>query len=678
MNVKMVFLNQIIRIGAALSLALVLIIVTAVGLALAQDPADDGASSEAWLILDTAQPVEQILPALIGALSSLRNEGVIASFDPTLQRSAPNAAPGLRVVAGPEAYETLASLPGALGVADSLPPAPPSDLSLQTATPITGKVTQTGSGTPIAFANVNAYDGLTFLPLNSTFTGLDGVYSMTVNSVLNKVKLKFSAGGVSIKWFNQKTTFQTADTITTTGAIFPNLNAQLDPVGTLRVTLTFTPGGAPAPFVGVSVRRASDNGFANFGSSNISGTATLPVAPGIYKLEFEGGIPAIVPEVYKDKTTLAQGTLVTITANTTTTLAAQVARSAVITGRVTNVATSTPISFTFVAELFDAATGDDLSIFGSSDNNGIYSLSGFGSGSYKIRFRPSGFNPELYNDFSTDSNFPPLNFAQATVVTATAGQTRTNINAALSPQAGSISGKITAFDGSVITGTEFIPFPIVVGPNIQLLRRNSTTGEFFPSDFTNAISATGLYTFSNLNDGQYKILVGASDDKIRPHAAEWYNNANVITSAITISITNAATKTGINVQLAVGGCIYGKIVHVNGLAQSNFDFQVLQIQNSNEPIAVFDSNEFGAESWDTLPETDDTGQGEFTTCGLPTGNYLLTCDQTDNNLNGEVLTATVQAGQVTNVGVCEVGFIEAFLPIILKNAPAATPTISDN
>jgi hypothetical protein len=128
LNVKSLFSKQIVRIGAALSLALVLVIVTAAGLALAQDPADDGGSREAWLILDTAQSVEQSLPALLGALSTLQNEGVIASFDPTLQRSAPNAAPGLRVMASPEAYETLANLPGALAVTDNLrappPPAP--------------------------------------------------------------------------------------------------------------------------------------------------------------------------------------------------------------------------------------------------------------------------------------------------------------------------------------------------------------------------------------------------------------------------------------------------------------------------------------------------------------------------------------------------------------------------
>jgi hypothetical protein len=166
-------------------------------------------------------------------------------------------------------------------------------------------------------------------------------------------------------------------------------------------------------------------------------------------------------------------------------------------------------------------------------------------------------------------------------------------------------------------------------------------------------------------------LVGDFDDKIIPHAAEWYNNANVLTSATTISITNGAARTGIDVQLAAGGCIYGKIVDVNGVAQNFYPFQVLQGENNNQPIGVFSN---GSTFWTTFANTDNVGQGEFTACGLPSGSYLLDCDAA--GLNGEVLTATVTAGQVSNVGVCQVGFIETYLPIILKNVPVVTATIS--
>jgi hypothetical protein len=277
----------------------------------------------------------------------------------------------------------------------------------------------------------------------------------------------------------------------------------------------------------------------------------------------------------------------------------------------------------------------------------------------------------LYNDIPTNQfSFPPLNFSQGTVVTATVGQTRTNINAALVPSSGSISGKITAFDGSVISDT-------FSGPNVTLYQRNPATGQFVNSNFTSASTATGVYSFTGLSNGQYKILVGQSDAKIMPHAAEWYNNANVVTSATTISITNGVAHTGIDVQLVVGGCIYGKIIDVNGVAQNFYPFEVLQGENNNQPIAVINNgNNFFWSSIFTPPQTDGVGQGEFTACGLPTGTYLLNCDQTQGNTNGETITATVTAGQASNVGVCQVGFIETYLPIILKNVPVVTATIS--
>jgi hypothetical protein len=97
------------------------------------------------------------------------------------------------------------------------------------------------------------------------------------------------------------------------------------------------------------------------------------------------------------------------------------------------------------------------------------------------------------------------------------------------------------------------------------------------------------------------------------------------------------------------------------VAQSGYPFEVLQEENNNNSIAVFSN---GSNFWTNFPNTDNVGQGEFTACGLPSGNYLLNCD--GGNLNGEVLTATVTAGQAINVGVCEVGFIEVYLPIVLK------------
>ena len=107
-----------------------------IGVALAQEPQpaepppgitlQTATSQTYYLILDTARPLEETLPPLLARLAALKDDGVIQDFSGQPERSAPNAVPGIRVVANVPAERLLRlRLPGVLDVQTQLPPPPP-------------------------------------------------------------------------------------------------------------------------------------------------------------------------------------------------------------------------------------------------------------------------------------------------------------------------------------------------------------------------------------------------------------------------------------------------------------------------------------------------------------------------------------------------------------------------
>jgi hypothetical protein len=289
-----------------------------------------------------------------------------------------------------------------------------------------------------------------------------------------------------------------------------------------------------------------------------------------------------------------------------------------------------------------------------TDADGFYKLIGFEGGSYKVLFALSGYNLEFYNDVPVNNFDIALN--QANVVTVTTGQTRTDINAGLSPVGAAITGTITSFTGTVLANVD-----------VDLFQFDQSDGQFLNLNSTTTDGA-GEYSFNNLSNGVYKVRVGttfgSNDVDIIPHAVEWFNDANVITSATAITITDGISQTNKDVQLAAGGCISGRIVDVDGVGKNFATFQVLQVEDNNEPIPVFAPTGTPFSFWTLFPNSDDAGQGEFRACGLATGSYVVNCSIF--GVEGERITTTVTAGQVTDAGVCTVGFATVNLPIILK------------
>jgi len=670
-----------------LMFGMVLTIVLVTSLALAQQEVVEEATGETvYLVLDTALPLDEALPAAVEGLHSLQQVDLVVGFDPNPQTSGPNAAAALEVKVAAGQRASLSGVPGSLAVVDTLPLPRPDNVGLQVAasTLISGQVTELGTGAPISGAEVIAYDALYFTLQEELETDATGTYTMTVDAASGGVKILFSKELYTHEFYNDKPTFATADTIAADGANKPNTNATLTPnngviVGTLIFSSTGQPvvGAFPQVFHGVSNATVEVTGTV----SNQTGMFTVTnLAPGGYKLLFAVDAPnsrtpvPVLPEYYSDKVDINEADVISVTNSATQAISAVVERSMAITGTVTAVSNGQPLSDVAVRLYRTTAmtpTEYELQIF--TNNQGQYVLPVLEAGQYAVSF--GGFRCcyaiEFYDNIPGDDFQQGL--SQATVFNGVAGQTVTNINAALDRR-GAIVGTLIGASG-VISGEVFLG-DNKEGPQVDLITI-FPDGQLLSLETTRADPSTGVFTFSNLTEGNYKLYAGGesnyakllpadNDEIIIPHAPEWYNDGATFTEGLTITVQNEVTET-VNVQLGLSGCIQGKIVSDQGQALNNYPFRVLQVANNYQSIEVFDSNQPVEVDWDMLPATHGDDTGNFHVCGLPSGEFVVTCDDPVNV--GEMITVTVETESVIDAGTCTVTFVEynIYMPLLFKD-----------
>jgi hypothetical protein len=668
-EIKMSTFTRMTRVGTTVLLGIVLTIVLVTSLALAQHGVEEEAAGETvYLVLDTALPLDEALSAAVDGLHSLQQVGLVVGFDPNPQTSGPNAVAALEVKVTAGQRASLNNLPGSLATVDALPPSPPDNVSnrVTVETQISGQVTDLDTSAPINNAEVIAYDGLYFTYLQGWEVDATGYYTITANPASGGMKLRFSKLLYTPEFYNDKPTFATADTIVADGTPKPNTNAALVPnnsviVGTLTYTQTGQPvvGAFPQVFDSVSHAMVTVSGTV----SNQTGTFTVTnLAPGGYKLQFAFDAPnssapaPVLPEFYSDKVDINEADVLSVTNSAPQIISAVVERSMVITGTVTASSNGQPLSNVAV-NLYHttAVTPTDFELQVFTNIQGQYVLPVLETGQYAVRFGGIRYAPEFYDNIPGEDFQQGL--SQATVFTGTAGQTVANVNAAVD-RLGSIVGTLIGVNG-VITDSTLGPTD-AEGPQLDLITV-FPDGTLLSQETTRA-DLTGVFTFSNLAEGNYKLYAGGeskfsaglpadNDEMIIPHAPEWYNDGATFTDGITITVQNEMTET-VNVQLDLSGCIQGKIVNELGTPLNFKFFEVLQVANNYLPTEVFDSNPpDGAEDWDLLPATHGDDTGNFHVCGLRAGEYAVSCNIPDNNVTEPIMVA-VENGDVVDAGTC--------------------------
>jgi hypothetical protein len=673
-----------VLLGIVLTLlGFVLTLVLATGLAFAQQGVEEEAAGETvYLVLDTALPLDDALSAAVDGLYSLQKVGLVIGFNPKPQTSGPNAVAALEVTVTAGQRASLSGVPGSLAVVDALPLPPAINATLQATTLISGHVTDLGTGAPIDKAEVIAYDGLYFTLLQEVEADATGYYTITANPASSGVKLRFSKLLYTPEFYNDKPTFATADTIVADGADKLNTNAALVPNNGMIVgTLTFTPTGQPVVGAFPQVFHSVSNAMVPVSGtvSNQTGTFTVTnLAPGGYKLLFAVDAPnsstpvPVLPEYFADKANITDADVISVTNSAPQTISAVVEQSMAITGTVIAASNDQPLRNVPV-NLYHTtammATEYELQAF--TNNQGQYVLPVLEAGQYAVRFGGLRYAAEFYDNVPGDDFQQGL--SQATVFSGTAGQTVTNINAALDRR-GAIVGTLIGATG-VISGEVFLGDD-KRGPQVDLITI-FPDGKLLSLETVRADPSTGVFTFSNLSEGNYKLYAGGesnyakllpadNDEMIIPHAPEWYNDGATFTDGLTITVQNEVTET-VDIQLDLSGCIQGKIVSNLGQALNFYPFRVLQVANNYQSIEVFDSNPpFGAWDWDRLPATHGDDTGSFHVCGLPAGEFVVTCDDPVNI--GEMITVTVAPETVVDAGTCMVTFVDSviYLPLIFR------------
>jgi carboxypeptidase family protein len=467
---------------------------------------------------------------------------------------------------------------------------------------ITGKVLTTGSTpVPIQGAFVQIYSD-TGAFISSTSTNGEGRFVLRgVPTGTYFAKTSNSLGFIdqlysSVSCTSCGVTSGTPISVTV-GAITPNIDFSLTTGGRITGTVTAAAGGAPISNVSISVYSTSGlfmaSGFTSPAGNYVTGG--LPAGNYLVRTSFNSsgfinmvhGSPADIP-CQSCSTTV--GAPVTVTLGSATPVVFSLAVGGSITGTVRE-AGGPNAQFGQVSVSAYTTQGTFMGS-NSTDNSGVYTVSGLPTGSYVLRtFNSVGFIDQQYDGQICQG----CSFSNGTTVTVTAGAPTTSINFALT-RGGRISGTVKDLVGN--------PIPNI---GVQIF---SPSGTFVTS--TNTDNLGNYITQSGLATGSYFARTINSTGWINViYPSSTCQNCPVTTGS-PIPVTVAQTTPGIAFTLAKGARITGTITDavtgqpLNGVGVS---------------VYLADGTSVGG--------TGTNFSGGYSTQGLPTGTYYV---RTNNGL----------------------------------------------
>ncbi len=451
---------------------------------------------------------------------------------------------------------------------------------------VSGRVTDSTGTVGIENVDVQIYD-MTQYHLTGTSTDSDGYYTISgLSSGDYKIEFRTNntPGNYVGEWYNDKNSFQSANTVSVTvGQTTTGIDALLADGGAVSGRVTDSTGTVGITNVNVQICDLNQN-WLNGISTDSSGYYTIYGLPaGNYKIQFttEWAPGNYAGEWYNDKNTFENADAVSVTVGQTTTgIDTQLAEGGYISGRVTDSTGTVGIADVSV-QICDLSQNW---FNGTSTNSeGYYTINGLSAGDYKVEFQayntPGNYLGEWYNDKNS--------FESADTVSVTAGQTTTGIDAQLA-DGGGISGRVTDSTGTVgITNVD-----------VQICDLNQ--------NWLNGVStdSNGYYTIYGLPAGNYKIQF-RTDWAPGNYVGEWYNDQGSFNDADTVTVTVGSTTSGIDAQLADGGSISGRVTDVSSNGIANIDVNVHDMNGNYIAWSSTDSN------------------GDYTVQGIPAGDHKV-------------------------------------------------------
>ncbi len=462
---------------------------------------------------------------------------------------------------------------------------------------VTGVVTASGTGLPLADVSVIARDAATGSYQGSGYTDSAGEYTIdALETGLYKIEFSPSSYGAAKvymgQFYNNQPSLDTATPINVTDSqTTPNINAVLQLGGQItgRVIAADTHNPLDDVSVYVSGRCPSWSGYA---STDVNGVYTVTGVPtgNNYKVDFDpaGSSSALtreyVEQYYNNKPDWSSATLVVVTApNVVNHIDAALPRGGKITGVVTGQGSG---------GLPDVAvTAEGLLHYGyryvTTDATGRYTLTGLLSDTYKIEFAPTSYGSSTayaYQYYSSKASWTTAN-----TVAVTAPNVTPNINQVL-PLGGHITGKVTMADTTM---------PIQ-SASISVYSSDGDSVVYASTD------ASGVYTTSAVPTGIYRVRFRPSSSYRQTYTSQYYNSKYTLASANVINVIAPNLVINIDAALTRGGQISGTITADN-----------TGLPLAGEYVDVYDSTDAYVD-YATSNST-----GAYVTPALPPGDYRV-------------------------------------------------------
>jgi hypothetical protein len=525
---------------------------------------------------------------------------------------------------------------------------------------ISGNVLREGDGAPlpgtmvVAFSSSSSDQSSTYVEW--TNTGEDGNYVLNglYQSASVYVKTQSSQGLVD-KIYNNADMLSLASTLPLQSGSQTNINFSLGIAGTVSGRVTRATDGAGLPGIQIRASRVAESltfiRADKYTVTNESGNymlTGLPVAAFFVETTNANAF-GYANQVFQGGTFYTRTPVPVSAGSSTQNIDFGLSPGGIISGRITNVSGGTGLQSASVT----ASSSDwDSVYFASTNSSGYYSLLGLLPGAYYIQASFSG----LSGSTALRSEYYSGSVSRRTARTIMVAQSENNDNGniALSPiQKGSISGKVTRD----LNGTG------VVGVQVRAYK-----GSSYLSSTT--LNSNGDYTISNLEPGNYYVATYNAPGLVD----EYYDNASSQSTAAVVAVTAGATTPNINLSLAAGGSISGKVARASngqGIPRA--------------PVAVYDL------AWNLVRAGSADLSGNYTIGGLASGSYYVATNHVPNfderYYDNALSKASALAVQVS-IGITTQNVNLALQPALALNGsvnsefsvplPGATVTLYDN
>lgn len=464
----------------------------------------------------------------------------------------------------------------------------PVDAALAAGGVITGRVTQDGDGDGIYFVSVRVYTSTlpNAQPVARDITDQDGYY------ILRGMRggtyyLYFDTFFVSEylkEYYDNASTLAQSSPITVTEGNTITVNAGLARGAVITGAFTSDDTGEPVKggvYVYDSPTKTNYIAYASTYPAN--GYIVTGLPSGVYYVKAQPDYQSnYFPEFYADQAEQATATPITVSLNTTTTVNFALASGALVTGRVVEDGTGTPISDTLVS-----VYNNDQDEYRTATTNadGYYVVNGLKGGGYIVRFgSENNYLPEYYDNKASGQDSNPI--------TVAAKSTLPNINASLAV-GGRILGRVTAADSGLGLSNVYL--------NLYQLQNDEYRS--ISSDF--GTDADGYYTVTRLLTGTYRVQFVTGSGNSQPYLSEFYDGAGLLETATNISVVVGADVAHVNATLERGGQIAGRVTAAD--TDSGLHLVYVNVYSNTQLM--------------TRASTDPNG--DYTTDGVPAGNYTI-------------------------------------------------------